>query len=83
MYRGRAMFIHQKFGQTCTTEIKPNPNAANARSLLSQHFVECISTGSQPISDGISGLKNNMILDAIYGSAKSGDVVKLDWSILD
>ena len=83
MYPGRAMFIHQKFGQTCTTEIKPNPKAANARDLLSRHFVECISTGTQPISDGLSGLKNNMILDAIYASAKSGDVVKLDWSVID
>ena len=83
LYSDRAIYVHQKFGQTCTTELKPNPNAPNARHLLSKHFVECISSGNQPIPDGISGLKNSMILDAIYASAKSGDVVKLDWSILD
>jgi predicted dehydrogenase len=83
LYSNHGLLINQKFGRTCTTELKARPNAADPRALLSRHFIDCVKSGTQPISDGVSGLKNNMILDAIYESAKSGEMVKLDWSILE
>ncbi len=83
LYGNKGMLINQKFGRTCTTELTANPNAPNPRTLLTAHFLDCVHTGKQPISDGLSGLKNNMILDAIYASAKSGKVEKLDWSIIE
>jgi predicted dehydrogenase len=59
------------------------PNKGEARSLLAEHFAACVRTGEPPISDAVSGLVNNTIIDAIYQSAKTGRSVDLDWSFLD
>jgi len=52
---------------------------ADSRMLLSEHFIDCIRTGREPITSAISGYTNNRILDAIYESSRSGNEVKLNW----
>ncbi|MEI6916619.1 MAG: Gfo/Idh/MocA family oxidoreductase [Armatimonadota bacterium] len=41
------------------------------------HFVDCIRDGKQPIATGEHGLDVIKILDAIYESATTGDIVKI------
>ncbi|CAM3497900.1 Gfo/Idh/MocA family protein [Marinicrinis lubricantis] len=52
----------------------------NERVLLSKHFVECIRSGQEPISNVWTGYINNRIIDAIYESSKTGKEVRLDWN---
>jgi predicted dehydrogenase len=51
------------------------------RVRLSRHFIECIREGKEPVSSAMSGLTNNLILDAIFESSRTGGEVKLDWNI--
>ncbi len=50
-----------------------------ARVRLSQHFIDCIREGKKPISDVMSGYTNNLILEAIYESSRTGREVILNW----
>ena len=50
-----------------------------ARIRLSQHFIDCIREGKKPISDVMSGYTNNLILEAIYESSRTGREVILNW----
>ena len=52
----------------------PNVNGHNAEVL---HFVDCIVNGTQPIATGEHGLDVIKILDAIYQSADSGEMVQI------
>ncbi len=72
----------QKFDRPIDVESTPKANA-DARALLTSHFLESVTSGTPPISDAVSGHINNAILDAIYESAKSGTAIDLDWSFLD
>jgi len=83
LYPKRMVLTGQKFDRAFDVPVAAPENAENPRVLLSRHFAECVKTGMKPISDGVSGLVNSTILDAIYQSAQSGDLVKLDWSFLD
>jgi predicted dehydrogenase len=72
----------QKFDRPIDVDTTPSLSTG-ARPMLAAHFVESIQNDTQPISDVVSGLVNNTILDAIYESAKSGKAVDLDWGFLD
>jgi predicted dehydrogenase len=50
-----------------------SPNLATREPLarMAEHFVSCVKTGSQPISDGKAGLRIVKILDAAQRSIKS------------
>ena len=39
--------------------------------------MECILEGKEPITNAMSGLVNNVILDAIYESSETGKAVDL------
>jgi predicted dehydrogenase len=83
LYAKKMLLTGQKFDRAFDVAIPVPDGAENARVLLSRHFAHCVRTGEKPISDGISGLVNSTILDAIYRSAETGDSVKLDWNFLD
>ncbi|GAE36283.1 Gfo/Idh/MocA family protein [Halalkalibacter akibai] len=51
------------------------------RLRLSQHFVECIREGKEPISSAVTGYTNNLILSAIYESSRTGREVQLNWDV--
>jgi predicted dehydrogenase len=42
------------------------------------HFVDCIRTGSQPRSDGVSGLRVVRVLEAAHRSIETGGIVPLE-----
>ncbi len=44
---------------------------------LSRHFLDCIREGKQPITSALTGFTNNLVLDAIYESSRTGNEVKL------
>ena len=67
------------FGQPCTLDIATPEDAEDARIGLSRHFVECIHTQESPISDAFSGLLNNLVIDALYESARTGKSIELQW----
>ncbi|HUX14563.1 MAG TPA: Gfo/Idh/MocA family oxidoreductase [Spirochaetia bacterium] len=75
----------QKFDRSFGIEIPAPVGGApdEARLALSRHFIECVRERKKPISDGVSGLINSTVLDAIYRSAETGGVVDLEWDFLD
>ena len=83
LYGSHLKYVGQKFGSSFDVEVTPPETADDQRILLSQHFIDCILEEKQPVSDGMSGLVNNMILDAIYESSETGHLVELDWSGID
>lgn len=83
LYNDRLVLSGQKFDRAYDIPVNSSGKEENPRLLLSRHFLECVREGKKPISDGISGLVNSTIIDAIYESADSGDAVKLDWSFLE
>lgn len=79
-YRGNhGKLLTEKFNRPIETAISAPDNDEGPRGRLSRHFLECIREGKQPISDALSGLTNNLVLDAIYESSRTGNEVKLDW----
>ncbi len=83
LYPKRMVLTGQKFDRPFAIEVPAPEPLENPRVLLSRHFVDCILSGTQPISDPLSGLTNSMVLDAIYRSAAEGDAVTVDFSFLD
>ncbi|QQE80523.1 Gfo/Idh/MocA family protein [Alicyclobacillus sp. SO9] len=51
------------------------------RVRLSRHFVECVRNGTPPITSAMTGLANNLVLDAIFESSETGLEVVLDWEL--
>jgi hypothetical protein len=39
-----------------------------------------LGEGKEPITSALSGFTNNLVLDAIYESSRTGHEVKLNWS---
>ncbi|MCR8631843.1 Gfo/Idh/MocA family protein [Paenibacillus radicis (ex Xue et al. 2023)] len=69
------------FDRTAEVELSVPDNDEGARVRQSNHFVDCIREGKEPITSGLSGLANNLVLEAIYESSRTGSVVTLDWNI--
>lgn len=67
-----------KFGQSFTFESKVSGKPA--RDLMLRHFIDCAKAGKPTIAPVYSGMLNNLILDAIYESAKTGKSVEIDWN---
>lgn len=68
----------QKMGECFETEV--SPNGPGAREAMANHFITCIQNNEQTISPVYSGMVNNIVLDSIYESAKTGKSVDIDWS---
>jgi predicted dehydrogenase len=71
----------EMFDRTADVELSVPAQDEGARVRQSRHFVECIREGKEPITSGLSGLANNLVLEAIYESSRTGNVVTLDWNI--
>ncbi|MGM0873834.1 MAG: Gfo/Idh/MocA family protein [Bacillota bacterium] len=76
-----AKILTERFDRAIDIDLSPAENEQEDRVRLSKHFIECIREGKQPITSAMTGLTNNLILDAIYESSKTGREVVLDWNI--
>ncbi|MFD2212732.1 Gfo/Idh/MocA family protein [Metabacillus endolithicus] len=76
-----AKILTEQFDRPIDIELSPDANEEEDRVQLSRHFIECVRNGNQPITSAMTGLTNNLILDAIYESSKTGREVVLDWNI--
>jgi len=75
---GNYILSGQKFGECFTVDVAPQ--GTDARQAMIEHFVECVKENKQTIAPVYSGMVNNIVLDAIYKSAKIGSSVDIDWN---
>lgn len=69
------------FDRTADVELAlPQQEDEGSRARMSRHFLECIREGKEPLTSALSGLTNSLVLEAIYESSRTGEVVKLDWA---
>ncbi|HTG70685.1 MAG TPA: Gfo/Idh/MocA family oxidoreductase [Candidatus Udaeobacter sp.] len=81
-YRGaEGKLLTEKFDRPIETVLRKADNDEGERARLSRHFLECIREGKQPITSALTGLTNNLVLDGIYESSRTGSEVKLDWNL--
>ncbi|MFD2116295.1 Gfo/Idh/MocA family protein [Paenibacillus yanchengensis] len=79
-YRGtQGKFLTEKFGLPMETLLQQPASDEGERLRLSRHFLDCIISGKQPISSAFSGFTNNLLLDAIYESSRTGKEITLDY----
>jgi len=79
-YRGSyGKLLTEKFDRPIETDISRPQDDEGERARLSRHFLECVREGKEPISSALSGYTNNLILDAIYESSRTGHEVRLNW----
>lgn len=77
----RGKLLTEMFERPVDVDLVPPEQGENERIRLSRHFLECVRENKEPITSALSGLTNNLILDAIYESSKTGKEVILDWNI--
>jgi predicted dehydrogenase len=63
------------------TELSKPENDEGERKRLSRYFIECVLENKEPISNVMTGLANNLILDAIYESSRTGREVQINWDL--
>jgi predicted dehydrogenase len=78
---GEGKLLTEKFDRPLETPLAKPENDEGERARLSRHFLECIQSGKQPITSALSGYTNNLILDAIYESSRTGHEVILNWDL--
>jgi predicted dehydrogenase len=74
-------FLTERFDQTVDVPLVAPAEDEGARVRLSRHFLDCVRTGQTPWTSAETGLRSNLIIDAIYESSRKGGEVKLDWSL--
>lgn len=74
-------FLTERFDEAMEVPISTPSDDEGSRVRLSRHFLECVRTGKQPWTSAETGLRSNLIIDAIYESSRTGEAVKLDWSL--
>jgi len=67
--------LTQEHGVPVNRSLIVEPDPAMGRTNAVQHFVDCLTTGKQPVSPGTDGQRIMKILDAMYESAKKGKAV--------
>jgi predicted dehydrogenase len=78
---GEGKFLTERFDQAMEVPLVAPAVDEGARVRLSRHFLECVREGKQPWTSAETGLRSNLIIDAIYESSRTGGEVKLDWSL--
>ncbi|MEF2245485.1 Gfo/Idh/MocA family protein [Paenibacillus sp. IITD108] len=73
--------LTEKFDRPIETLLQAPEQDEGERARLSRHFLTCIREGKQPITSALSGYINNLVLDAIYESSRTGHEVKLNLDI--
>jgi predicted dehydrogenase len=80
--RGKSgKLLTERFDQTVDIPLVIPEDDEGPRIRISRHFLECIREGKTPWTPAETGLRSNLIIDAIYESSRSGGEVKLDWSL--
>ncbi|CAM3672123.1 Gfo/Idh/MocA family oxidoreductase [Cohnella lubricantis] len=74
-------FLMERFDQPIDVPLTTPNDDEGARVRLSRHFLECVREGKTPWTSAETGLRSNLIIDAIYESSRTGGEVKLDWSL--
>ncbi|NHN33957.1 Gfo/Idh/MocA family protein [Paenibacillus agricola] len=77
----KAKLLTETFERATEVELVTPEKDEGGRIRVSRHFIECIREGKQPTTSAMSGFTNNLILDAIYESSRTGHEVILDWNI--
>ncbi|WP_273123003.1 Gfo/Idh/MocA family protein [Bacillus weihaiensis] len=78
----RGKILTEQFGRQIDLDLSvEDSEIGDERVQLSKHFIECMREGKKPITSSMSGLTNNLIIDAIYKSSKTGKEIELDWEI--
>ncbi|MDF2722525.1 MAG: oxidoreductase [Paenibacillus sp.] len=77
----KVKFLSEQFNKTFDMELTAPANDEGSRLRKMRHFIECVRTGRTPWTDAMSGLRSNLIIDAIYESSRTGHEVVLDWSL--
>jgi predicted dehydrogenase len=77
----KAKLLTEIYDRAVDVELTKPGKAIQERVLLSSHFIECIQENKEPISNVMTGFTNNLILDAIYESSRTGHEVILNWDI--
>lgn len=80
-YRGdHGKLLTEKFDRPIETNLSVPEGDEGPRQRLSKHFLACIREGKEPVSPALSGFANNLVLDAIYESSRTGHEVQLNWN---
>lgn len=77
----KGKLLTESFDRAADVELTTPANDIGDRYRLNDHFLECIRDGKQPLTSALSGFTNNLILDAIYESSRTGNEIKLDWNL--
>ncbi|MBM7691662.1 putative dehydrogenase [Peribacillus deserti] len=72
-------FLTEQFDRVVDIEFNEPEGFIHGRTLLVKHFIDCIKEGKEPIASAMDGYKTQIILDAIYESARTGTVISLGW----
>jgi predicted dehydrogenase len=73
--------LMETFDRAGEISLNTPQNDEGGRIRLSRHFVECIREGKEPLTSALSGFTNNLVLEAIYESSRTGNEIKLDWNL--
>ncbi|MNI06826.1 putative oxidoreductase YcjS [compost metagenome] len=73
--------LMESFDRAAEVSLTTPANDIENRVRMNDHFVECIREGKEPLTSVLSGFTNNLILDAIYESSRTGNEIKLDWEL--
>lgn len=77
----KAMLYKEESDKAVDTKLEIPEGKEDPRIFMYEHFIECVNQGKDPISNVMTGYTNNLVLDAIYRSSKTGNEIKLDWEI--
>ncbi len=77
----RCTLVTETFDRPVDVVLERPEDQEEDRILLSKHFLECIREGKEPITSALSGLKTNLVLDAIFESSRTGHEVTIDWEL--
>jgi predicted dehydrogenase len=81
LHGNEGKFLTERFDKAVDVPLVAPEDDEGARVRLSKHFLECVRDGKSPWTSAETGLRSNLIIDAIYESSRSGGEVKLDWSL--
>ncbi|MFD2612235.1 Gfo/Idh/MocA family protein [Paenibacillus gansuensis] len=73
--------LTEVFDQTVEVDLSKPENDEGERIRMNRHFIECIQTGATPWTSAVTGYRNNLIIDAIYESSRTGNEVKINWEV--
>jgi len=74
----KGKWLTEKFDRPMEAELVTPGNDEGGRIRLSRHFLDCIRESKEPMTSARSGLVNNLIIDAIYESSRTGQEVKIE-----